>query len=417
MIAVRVVRQQQDMMSFSVRVLILVAVFGLAGGCVGGAKTSGAIPGAIALPTGDGLSAFRVAPSIRPRQAAGVGEEGPVRRHTFIGEGGDHNVDVSPDGRWLLFSSTRHAVEPELYLKRIGAATTVQVTDTPTEGELTPRFSLDGRRIALASDRQGNWDLYIFQRGRSRILHPLTETRATDEIAPAWHPQRPETIAYCARDRRRGVWEIRVMETNRPGFTTVCRGLFPRWSPRGDKLVFQRARTRGRRLYSIWTVDVRIDQDGNVQVGNTTEIAGSADWAAINPVFSPDGVYVAFATVARSPASRGPQQFWRGDDIWLVRLDGTGMRRLTTNPAPDYEPLWARSLAPGASTQNGRIYFISERTGHKNIWSLDPAAVIGRSSATSVAPMSRPKSGPFTAPMPSATPAFPTRPARSENQR
>src|SRR5262245_50257031 len=39
-----------------------------------------------------------------------------LQQHTFLDDGYDGDVAVSPDGTWLLFSSTRHSEAPEIYI-------------------------------------------------------------------------------------------------------------------------------------------------------------------------------------------------------------------------------------------------------------------------------------------------------------
>lgn len=78
---------------------------------------------------------------------------------------------------------------------------------------------------------------------------------------------------------------------------------------------------------------------------------GSYGWHA-SP--SPDGSRIAF--VAPSPA---------GDpDIWVVNRDGTGLRRITHDPALDDQPAW--------SPDGGSIAFISTRDGKPDLWVMDP---------------------------------------------
>jgi len=75
------------------------------------------------------------------------------------------------------------------------------------------------------------------------------------------------------------------------------------------------------------------------------------------PEVAPSGRHVAF--VVRDTdleANRGRQ------DLWIVGLDGTGLRRLTTHPDADTSP----RFAPDGST----VYFLSRRDGSSQVWGI-----------------------------------------------
>ncbi len=72
---------------------------------------------------------------------------------------------------------------------------------------------------------------------------------------------------------------------------------------------------------------------------------------------SPDGKWVVFDVwTADLEANRGRT------DIWLVAADGTGLRRLTTHPAADFNARWA----PDGKT----IFFLSTRSGSSQVWRI-----------------------------------------------
>ena len=54
-------------------------------------------------------------------------------------------------------------------------------------------------------------------------------------------------------------------------------------------------------------------------------------------------------------------------DLWMVGADGAGRVKLTSAETIDLMPVW------GA---NDRIYFVSNRSGTDNIWSLDAADAV-----------------------------------------
>ncbi len=76
-----------------------------------------------------------------------------------------------------------------------------------------------------------------------------------------------------------------------------------------------------------------------------------------DPQLSPDGRQVAFVLRTTDlEANRGRT------DLWLVKIDGSGLRQLTTSPENESNPRWA---------PDGRsVYFLSARGGSQQVWRL-----------------------------------------------
>ncbi len=70
---------------------------------------------------------------------------------------------------------------------------------------------------------------------------------------------------------------------------------------------------------------------------------------------SPDGDWVAFLV-----SSLDKEANRRRSDIWVVRTDGTDLRRLTTHEAADFNPRW--------STTGSTVWFLSTRSGSSQVW-------------------------------------------------
>jgi len=74
-----------------------------------------------------------------------------------------------------------------------------------------------------------------------------------------------------------------------------------------------------------------IHPDGSELHAITTEgAAGKSD--QIGGVWSPDGTRLLFKVVPGGPVKRG--------DLWIVKLDGTGLIQLTDTPAQYYAYSW-----------------------------------------------------------------------------
>ncbi|HPU25495.1 MAG TPA: DPP IV N-terminal domain-containing protein [Phycisphaerae bacterium] len=282
----------------------------------------------------------------------------PMKQHTFETEGADFDVDISPDGKYLVFASTRHSAQPDLYLKTVDGRAVTQLTDDPA-GDVQPCFSPDGQYVAFASHRSGNWDLWIvgLQGGRAtQITHSPQH-----EVHPSFSPDGRQ-LAYCLFNQRTETWELWVLSLAHPeSKKMIGLGLFPRWSPKSDSIVYQKARERGGRWFSIWRVDLR-----NGEPGFPVELAASSEMALIQPSWSPDGAWITYGTAqlgtgdSVSEASGG-ETMTRGD-IWVIRADGSSAMQLTDSGV-NFGSVWG---------PDGRIYFTSRQNGRENIWSVRP---------------------------------------------
>src|SRR6266705_1947777 len=92
--------------------------------------------------------------------------------------------------------------------------------------------------------------------------------------------------------------------------------------------------------------------------------ASSAPVAAASPGVSPTGSTDAVSPVERPIAIgslRGRIVFSNGtSDIWIVNADGSDLRRLTRNPANDFDP--------ALSLDGSQIAFRSERDGNNEVY-------------------------------------------------
>ncbi|UCC22852.1 MAG: PD40 domain-containing protein, partial [Planctomycetota bacterium] len=76
-----------------------------------------------------------------------------------------------------------------------------------------------------------------------------------------------------------------------------------------------------------------------------------------DPQVSPDGEWIVFVL-----RKTDLEENLGRTDLWLVRADGTGLRRLTSDPANDSNPRWS---ADGES-----IWFLSKRSESSQVWRI-----------------------------------------------
>lgn len=283
-------------------------------------------------------------------EEAGSGDTN-LTQVSFAAEGADFDPDVSRDGEWMVFASTQHHEQPDLYRKSVEGRVVTQLTSDPGQ-DLMPEIAPDGRRVAFASDRHGNWDVFVM----SAEGGPVTQVTFDDaqELHPTWSPD-GKKLCYCRYNDRTGNWELWTVSVDKPGTRSfVCEGMFPRWSPdaEDDRVLFQRSRKRGDRLYGVWTIDI-VDGEGV----NPTEIVAAGDAAIMHPTWSPDGKRIAY-TVVNDP-SVAVDGMPVESDIWTIGHDGTGRIALTAGGYRNMRPEWGR---------DGRVFFMSNRGGQEVIW-------------------------------------------------
>jgi len=280
-------------------------------------------------------------------------------QHSFSEEGGDYDPSVSPDGKWIAFSTLRHSPNPDIYIKQVHGFTATRLTSDPAS-EIQPSFSPQGDKVAYASNRSGNWDIWVI--GVDGTNPVRLTTGISNDIHPSWSPD-GKNIVYCSLGARSKQWELWVVNTENSSLKKwIGYGLFPEWcpNPKIPKIAFQQARYRGSRWFSIWTVDF---VDGEAKF--PTIIATSVDYACVCPAWSPDGSKLAYSTVGSSiyENTESPVPESSGEDIWIVDLDGRNNLRLTQVDASNFSPSWG---------PDGTVYFCSDRKNIENIWSVRP---------------------------------------------
>jgi Tol biopolymer transport system component len=203
-----------------------------------------------------------------------------------------------------------------------------------------PDWSPDGRRIAFdrCAVKCEIWTIDADGSGQKRVGPDCLRKAGAceDRITPAWSPD-GRRIAFggnigAVRANAVEQAEIFVMNANggdvrrvtrvtdgKEPFSLDVRG--PAWSPDGKQLVFEvenlkNADPPNRRALYI----VNADGSGLRQLTPWSLNAGD------NPDWSPDGKLILFRTVSISNRHHG--------NLHTIRPDGTGLRRLTSYPAP-----------------------------------------------------------------------------------
>jgi imidazolonepropionase-like amidohydrolase/Tol biopolymer transport system component len=303
-----------------------------------------------------------------------VGEPlGPTSKLAFeTSEGTWMNVDVSPDGKSVVFD-----LLGDIYLMPIdgsGGKPATRVTSGPAY-DMQPRFSPDGRRIAFSTDRDGLWNIWVMDTD-GRNARQVSSEKQWFINSPTWSPDGNYIFArrHFVKERSLGAGEIWMYHasgseglqvTEKNGWQKDAGE--PAISPDGKYLYYSKDVTPGQTFeynkdpYGVIYAIIRRDlTDGKEQ----TWIRRPGGSIAPRP--SPDGKHLAFI-----------RRVGLGSQLFVQDL-ATGVETsVFSGLDKDLQEAWAiHGVYPQyAWTPDSRSIVI---WGQGNIWNVDVAAKKGR---------------------------------------
>jgi serine/threonine protein kinase/Tol biopolymer transport system component len=321
---------------------------------------------------------------------------GSPRNLTEDSRESDTQPAFSPDGKQIAFRSERD-----------GGGLFVMGATGESPRRLTsgfgynPAWSPDGREIVYATEG------VLDPLRRSTAISGLWRVRVSDgfrtlvtkgdAVQPSWSPH-GKRIAYWGipeQSTRRVIWTLPV-EGGAP-VPAVDDGFInwnPIWSPDGRYLYYVSDRDG---TVNLWRV--RIDEGSGRVSGDPEPLRTPSSWSGMISI-SKDGRHIVYAardnrsnveqipfdpvegmmTEAPRPVTSGSSRLVRSgdvspdgqwlaydtsvpqEDLFIVRMDGTGPTQLTNDPDRDRVPRW--------SPDGERILFYSNRGGKYEAWTI-----------------------------------------------
>jgi imidazolonepropionase-like amidohydrolase/Tol biopolymer transport system component len=301
---------------------------------------------------------------------------GPTTALAFdTDEGTWMNVDVSPDGTQIAFD-----LLGDIYLMPIGGSATParRLTSGPAF-DMQPRFSPDGKRIAITSDRDGLWNIWTVDVASKdgKDGKQVSREKRWFVNSPTWSPDGSYIYArrHFVKERSLGsgeIWMYHSAAANDGLQVTEKNGWQkdagePDVSPDGSTLYYSKDVTPGQ------TFEYNKDPNGTIYAIIRRDLttgrerrAVSVQGGSVAPQISPDGKSLAYLRRVRLQS------------FLYVRDLATGRdRQLFGNVDKDLQEAWAiHGLYPQyAWTPDGKSVVI---WGEGKIWRVDVASGTGQ---------------------------------------
>lgn len=350
-------------------------------------------------------------------------ESEPIPQYTLLGEKeltkgkwNDFAPCFSPDGKTLIFASNKNS-NWDIWSIGIENEEIRQLTKGITD-ELAPVFSPDGKEIAYLKQKKlkaessklkavaGSYDIWIMKNDGT------SARQITNEIPvisyPAWNPESqelafivkgnngPEVWSYEFKTKKSkkisSTWDIEKSNTLLSSFSEEAtreltdsevgklKKLFP--TIKEDAAVispFIQGETENISyplpgfLYRVdystdgETITFESNRSGNVDIwtmkrdGSGMKRLTKSDGPHINPVFSPDGKKIAYSRQKLNTKSYNEKNY----NIWIADVDSGEEMMINGEEQTDWNPAW--------SPDGKKIAYVTNRSGefeHFSIWML-----------------------------------------------
>ena len=227
---------------------------------------------------------------------------------------------LAPDGKSVVYSAFYEINNYEIYELDIDDGRVDRLTRL-LGNETAPEISPDGRHITFTRVPAGKDQFQIMVMNRDgKDAANIPGIFGWD---PTWSPDGKSILFASDRSNPVQLYTVKVesKKLQRISNLPAIRGRSD-WSPDGSFIVTYSGEPWHREVYIM-------DADGS-NARQLTPTGGNSQ----GPSISPDGKWVAFTAYFDNYGDDN------GCEIYVIRVDGTDLRRLTNNDYCDYQPRW-----------------------------------------------------------------------------
>jgi WD40 repeat protein len=252
------------------------------------------------------------------------------------------NATPSPFTDWIAFGYGQDN-NREIIILHPTTGSRRQITNNVFIDE-APSFSPDNWKLVYASYRtQGGWELYAYD------LHRGTEQQLTsfegEAHFPAWSPVPGDTrILFEGRTsdpRATNIWMVDVATGEVTQVTDGGADSRPGWSPDGTQILFGRATSDTTGDGQITVNDAADIYVLDLASGEEKNLTDTPDFGDFNFAWSPDGKWIAFASMRRDANGDGFINLSDSENLLMIPARGGEERLLNLRGKAVFSPSWS----------------------------------------------------------------------------
>jgi len=188
---------------------------------------------------------------------------------------------VSPTGKRAVFDA-----RGDIFTVPAKEGITYDLTNSQGIKETYPRWSPDGKWIAIYSDRTGEYEIYLIDpKGKKKPVQ-LTKNTHTWRYPVVWSPNSKKLLFYDKTEQKLEIFDV---ETRK--ITNIDSGVYSDitdydWSPESDWVIYTNQGKNG--LNAVWVYSLKGSKKYQLTDNRFNEFS---------PVFSKDGKYIFFLSM------------------------------------------------------------------------------------------------------------------------
>jgi len=234
-------------------------------------------------------------------------------------EANNYYPTYSPLGGSIVYASNQNGGTFDLFLFIFEGARLIRLTNF-IGNVISPSFSPDGKKILFAN-RAGEGPTSLWTVDNTGENSNLLYAGPNTIVAADWSPD-GKTIAFAMAVNKPDEYQVFLMGADGSNVQQLTNGLAGiggslDWSPDGKYLLIYAGPSGNKNIFLV-----------DVAAKTAAQLTNGGNNAASS--FSPDGQWIAFNSLRNNNQA----------DIFIMRPDGSGVRQVTDNPEPDWQPQW-----------------------------------------------------------------------------